>query len=392
VQVFTVSGKVKRDSQGRFVRTFCVLNDVSRYEASERDLVYAAQHDTMTGLYSKSYYATAIRELVERGDFPASVVIGDIDGLKLVNDAHGYERGDEIIRAAGRLLEETVGDAGMVARIGGDMFAILLPNCSKQAAGDHMLRMEQALEAYNARLPEGALPLHLSLGYGTQAEPADNLEAAVREAETFMFQRKLFEDNSPQSALMKSILSTMNEKSFETEAHAERLVAISALIGREMGLDSLEIDKLHLLSLTHDIGKIIIPDPILNKPGKLTDEEWQVMRTHTEIGFRIAAASPGLSVVAEAILAHHEKWNGTGSPRGLAGEEIPLPSRILAVADAFDAMITERPCRKPMSVSAAIAEIERCTESQFDPAVADVFLRLAREGRLDDILQAYPQA
>jgi HD-GYP domain-containing protein (c-di-GMP phosphodiesterase class II) len=115
------------------------------------------------------------------------------------------------------------------------------------------------------------------------------------------------------------------------------------------------------------------------------------MRTHTEIGFRIAAASPGLSVIAEAILSHHERWDGTGYPRSLAGEAIPLSSRILAVADAFDAMITERPYRKPMPVRDALAEIERCAGSQFDPAVSEVFLGMAREGRLDDILQGYPQ-
>ncbi len=392
LRTFTVSGRVRRDAQGGFVRTFCVLHDISRYEASERDLVYAAEHDAMTGLYSKSYYTAASQALVTRGDFPASILIGDIDGLKQINDAHGYGRGDEIIRAAGRLRAETLGAAGTVARLGGAMFAGLFPRCAKREAGAHLLRVERALELHNAQLPEGALPVHLSLGYGTQTGPADSLEPAVREAETFMFQRKLFKDHSPQSALMKSILSTMNEKSFETEAHAERLVAISTRIGRGMGLDSLEIDKLHLLSLTHDIGKIIIPDPILNKPGRLTDEEWAVMRTHTEIGFRIAAASPGLSVIAEAILSHHERWDGTGYPRSLAGEAIPLSSRILAVADAFDAMITERPYRKPMPVRDALAEIERCAGSQFDPAVAEVFLGMAREGRLDDILQGYPQA
>jgi hypothetical protein len=126
------------------------------------------------------------------------------------------------------------------------MFAVLFPRCSKREAGAHLLRVERALELHNAQLPEGALPVHLSLGYGTQTGPADSLEPAVREAETFMFQRKLFKDHSPQSALMKSILSTMNEKSFETEAHAERLVAISTRIGREWA-GFAEIDKLHLL-------------------------------------------------------------------------------------------------------------------------------------------------
>jgi len=174
-----------------------------------------------------------------------------------------------------------------------------------------------------------------------------------------MYRHKLLESKSYRNAFINTLLATLFEKSMETKEHAERLQNYCLAVDRELKLSPKELDELALLAVLHDIGKVGINENILQKPGPLTSEEWEEMKKHPEIGYRIAQNTPGLSAVAEYILAHHERWDGKGYPRGLKGEEIPLLCRILAVADAFDAMTNDRTYRKAMSREEAIAEIKR---------------------------------
>jgi len=173
----------------------------------------------------------------------------------------------------------------------------------------------------------------------------------------------------------------MYERSQETEAHALRLSEISKRIAAKLSLPQKDIDELEVFAMLHDIGKVGIDDRILNKPDRLTDEEWTIMKRHPEIGYRIAKASPELEVVAEYILSHHERWDGTGYPRGLVGENIPLLARIIAVADSYDAMTEDRVYRKAMSEQDAVEEIVRNTGTQFDPKIVRLFLEIIAEDR-----------
>lgn len=191
-----------------------------------------------------------------------------------------------------------------------------------------------------------------------------------------MYRRKLLEADSARSFSIQSLQRTLYEKSTETREHTERLRVLVKMLAQEMELSTVLQDELDLLAMLHDIGKIPIPDDILNKPGKLTAEEWEIMKRHSEIGYRIAKTSPELAPIAEYILAHHERWDGQGYPRGLAGEEIPLAARILAVADAFDVMVNERPYKSAFSTELAIKELKRHAGTQFDPHVVTVFLSL----------------
>ena len=172
---------------------------------------------------------------------------------------------------------------------------------------------------------------------------------------------------------MKTALS---EKSQETEEHAQRLVKLSKAVGLAITLTDEQFDELELFATLHDIGKIGIDDGILNKPGKLTDVEWLEMKRHSEIGYRIAMSSPELMSIAEYILTHHERFDGTGYPQGLIGENIPLLSRIVAVVDAYDAMTEDRPYRKGMSKEAAMSEIIKNSGKQFDPDIAKIFIEI----------------
>ena len=191
-----------------------------------------------------------------------------------------------------------------------------------------------------------------------------------------MYRDKLLQSRSLHSSIISSMKTTLFEKSQETEEHAQRMIKLSRAIGKKMKLKDEQLNELELLSSLHDIGKIGIPDAILNKPGKLTKEEWVEMKKHPSVGYRIAKSSHELASISEYILYHHERWDGKGYPNGLKEEEIPLLSRILAVGDAYDAMTEDRSYRKAMTKEAAIEEIRTNMGKQFDPNITQIFIKI----------------
>jgi len=188
-----------------------------------------------------------------------------------------------------------------------------------------------------------------------------------------MYRRKLLERKSLHSSILSSIKATMFEKSYETEEHAERLIKLSKMLGKTLGLTDEQLNELELLATLHDIGKISTDGHILSKPGKLTDREWSEIKKHPGAGYRILQAIPELKHIADYVLCHHERWDGSGYPQGLIGEAIPLLSRIIAVVDAYDVMTHDRPYRKAMPEEAALAEITKNAGTQFDPNIARIF-------------------
>ena len=209
-----------------------------------------------------------------------------------------------------------------------------------------------------------------------------NLDEALRVAEENMYHHKLLEGKSYRNSILNTLLVSLFENSNETEAHSQRLEVYSQAIGRKLGLSARELNDLSLLALLHDIGKIGVDSHILKKSGPLTDEEWVIMKTHPEVGYRVAKAIPELSSVANLILSHHEKWDGTGYPNNIIGHSIPLPCRILAVADAYDAMTSDRSYRKALTHDEAMKEIFRNSNTQFDPDIVEIFMDLMEEGDL----------
>lgn len=239
-----------------------------------------------------------------------------------------------------------------------------------------MKKINEAIVKVNEA--EHDIILNVSLGLSTLDYQEDNFKAILKQAEENMYRMKLLNKNSFYSEIVHSIKTTLYEKSNETEQHAERIAQYSLLIGKEVGLSKEELNSLELASILHDIGKISIDLSILTKSEKLTDEEWQTIKKHSEKGYRITYAIPELKHIAEYILCHHERWDGKGYPQGLAGEAIPLISRIISIADSFDAMIDNRPYKKALTKDEALAEIEKNAGTQFDPELAMIFLRLMR--------------
>jgi diguanylate cyclase (GGDEF)-like protein len=344
---------------------------IERKQAEEK-LRFLSHHDALTGLYNRAYLNDAIK-LVE--DFvPLSMVICDVDGLKLVNYTLGHAAGDEMLRGTSRVISGVLRASDVAARIGGDEFALLLPGADSVTAVKLCNNIRDRINSYNQQV--SGVPLSLSLGFASRSEINITMHNLYKEADSHMYREKLHRSRSARSAIVKTVMKLLEARDFITEGHAERLKDLACALARQLGLSEIQVGDIGLLAQFHDIGKVGIPDHILFKPGPLTLDEKKEMERHCEIGYRIAQSASDLLPIADWILKHHEWWNGNGYPLRLQGEEIPIECRILAIVDAYDAMVSDRPYRKAMSHEAALAELIRNAGTQFDHVLVKQFISL----------------
>ena len=372
-----------RDADGQIYGVVMVFRDVTQEKTQREQIEHIMAHDSMTGLYNRWYMEEVLKRYEKNPCAGCTLIMGDLNGLKLVNDAFGHHEGDRFIQTVATILKQCCGPKDIVCRWGGDEFLILLPEATAREA-------EKLIDRILARCVEESdekLQLSIALGYARMSGESDDIQRALREAEQWTYRRKLMIEKSFRSSVINALLSALAAKSEETEEHAERLQQYCCQIGRLLGVSAKELDEMSLFAMLHDIGKVGINDAILQKPAPLTDDEWMEMRKHPEIGFRIAQNNIDLAPISEYILTHHERWDGKGYPRGLRGDEIPILARILAVADAYDAMTNERVYRKAMSSEAAASEILRGAGSQFDPRIARLFVEQVLGISLDTVEQ-----
>ena len=349
--------------------TCFVLNITALKRAQEKNQ-YLSYHDALTGLYNRRYYEEFLYRIDKAVNLPISVIIGDLNGLKLVNDAFGHQVGDELLKKAADALQSACRPEDILARWGGDEFIILLPNTDLH----HTEEIVKKAKSMSARMNVNSVNVDISFGWATKTEPEDDIQSEIKNAEDFMYKNKLIESKSMRSHTIKTIMNTLHEKNPREEEHSKRVGEICRKIGSALHLSDVDVSTLNLVGFLHDIGKIAIEEGILNKPGKLTELEFDVIKQHPEIGCRIIRSSYEISEVAEAILSHHEKWDGTGYPKGLIGGEIPKFARIICIADSYDAMTSERTYRETWTNDKAAEEINRCAGTQFDPEIARVFV------------------
>jgi len=354
---------------------FMAVDITARKEAEER-FRYLSVRDALTGLYNRNYFEEVMQRLDAEGRRPVSVITFDVDGLKLVNDCLGHAEGDRLLRQVAAVARKCFREEDFVARIGGDEFAVILPGAAYTNAARACARLVETVEARGKHGPE--LPVTVSAGVATAQTIRESVYEAFKQADDGMYREKLRNTNRVAGRILGFCTAALQEKDFLATGHAERLAVLGEQLGRSVGLTKEELDKLALLARVHDIGKVGIATHILFKPGPLAKEERDEMKRHVEIGYRIARSFPELAPVADLILQHHEWWNGQGYPRGLKGDEIDLLARILAIVDAYDAMTSDRPYRKALPKEEAIAELQRCAGTQFDPQLVEVFLKLIR--------------
>ena len=348
------------------------FRDVTERKKAEEELRHMSFHDSLTGLYNRNFFEESMTRLQDGRHMPLGILTCDLDGLKFINDTLGHQSGDELLIHTAEILRNTFRSSDVIARIGGDEFAVLVPETDHKTAEKLSQRLRTSVQEYNKHNPR--LPLSISIGFAVSNQSPIDPQALFREADDRMYREKIHQEGSARSAIVQALTGTMGARDFDTEGHCERLQELAASLARSAEMPENETNDLFLLARFHDLGKVGIPDHVLFKPGALTEEEWEEMRKHSEIGYRIAQSVPDLKPIADWILKHHEKWNGTGYPQGLQGFEIPLPCRIMAIVDAFDAMISDRPYRKAMSQEEAIVELKRCAGTHFDPELVDKFL------------------
>jgi len=300
------------------------------------------------------------------------VIMGDLNGLKLVNDAFGHQEGDKLLTQTAKILKESCRKEDVIARWGGDEFAIFLRRTSYRVAMEIIERIKLVCR----QASQDPVKVSIALGAVTKEDPSQDIQEILKEAEERMYRSKLLESKYVRDSILSSLRRTLFEKNHESEEHTYRLQELALPIGRALGLPDGQLDDLMLLATLHDIGKIGVPQGVIIKPGNLSPEEWELIRKHPEIGYRIAKSSPELAPIAEAILAHHEWWDGRGYPRGLKGEDIPLISRILAIVDAYDVMTHAQPYKEAMSQEEALQELQKKAESQFDPKLIAMFIEM----------------
>lgn len=361
-------------SNGTLLGGILTFLDITERKGKQVEIDRLRFHDPLTGLFNHIKFEKMKSDYDSEKYLPLSIIMGDINGLKRINQHYGHHEGDQLLKAVTKVLSENIPKNAHIARSGEDEFSVILPNMDSMKVFWHIQRIQEAIKRYNDQLTDDQAAINLALGYETKYTMEFGIQKVISNAQDYMDKQKMLNQDSMRSALLTSIKTTLLARSQFTEEHAERLVTLSKKVGKVMKLSSYQMDELALLAELHDVGKIGIDDSILNKPGKLTDEEMAEMKKHSFIGYQIVKSIQGLDDIALPILHHHERSDGHGYPDGLTRYNIPLLSRIISVVDAYDAMTQDRPYRKAMSQEKALAEIKRNSGTQFDPEIVAFFL------------------
>ncbi len=362
-----------RDAVGKPLHAVVQVQDVTEQKQAEAQLAYHAYHDVLTGLPNRRRLMQDLEDrLADHGAEPTLLIVFDLDGFKAYNDAYGHPAGDALLTRLGERLEAAVSGRGDAYRMGGDEFCVL---AELKADGQDALAA-----AGSAALRERGEGFEITASYGSATIPLEAATAseALGMADQRMYARKGRTRTSAGRQATDALLAALAERNPGLGEHLDDVTDLCEAVGRELGLSDEEMTPLLQAAALHDVGKVAIPDAILDKPGPLDEAEWEFMRTHTLIGERILAEAPALADAARIVRASHERYDGDGYPDGLAGDEIPLAARIIAVCDSYDAMTSNRPYRTAMSTELALSELHNGAGTQFDPRVVKAFVMTIR--------------
>lgn len=356
-----------------------VFRDFTEKKKRQEEIEYLSLHDSLTGLYNRAFYDEALKILDKKSKLPLSIIMADVNGLKLTNDAFGHAKGDELLKAFANVLQENCDSKHVIARVGGDEFVVIMPKTDSEMTETLVMNLNKCINEVSIE----NIVMSVSFGWDTRIDMSVPMADVFKNAEDNMYRNKLSESNSMRNQTISIIMKTLYEKNKIEEEHSIRVSKLSKEIGVAMGMSDYDIHELELAGLMHDIGKIGIDIGILNKTGKLSDNDFNEIRKHSEIGYRILSSVSDFSQIAKYVLAHHERWDGKGYPKGLQGEDIPIKSRIISIADAYDAMTSERAYRKALPREYAITEVKKFAGHQFDPDIAKLFVEKVLNERWD---------
>ncbi len=352
-----------------------VRRNITEGKKLQDELSYLSYHDQLTGLYNRRYFVDQLKKIDIEENLPISIIMADVNGLKLMNDSFGHHFGDELLVIVANVLREGCRVNDLISRVSGDEFVVVLLKTNEIEAEGVIDRIKKL--GSNKRFSDSKLSnfeISVSYGLGTKNAKDVYISEILKKAEDNMYSNKLFEGPSMRSRTIDTIIRALYEKNKREEQHSTRVAKICQEMGIHLGFKEDEIKELEKVGLLHDIGKIAISEAVLNKPGSLNQEEWEEIKKHPEIGYRILSTLNEMTRIAEYTLAHHERYDGKGYPRGLKGDKIPLVSRIIAIADSYDAMACERPYKRALLEDEIVAEFIRNAGTQFDPELTKVFV------------------
>lgn len=354
------------DNNGSIITVEDISDERNYLERIER----IAKIDGLTNLYNRTYFDKVVGEWPLDPQTRVVVFFGGLNSFKLINESFGPLVGNEVLQKVAQKLVELSPQESFVARTGGDEFAIIIEDMSDQEADALRATLELEVNKIVVRHANVSITMAYDLYEGQEA----SLSLVTLNAINKMYRKKLNESQSSRSAMINSLKIALEQSNYETKAHADRTERLALEIGKRVGLNDSQLCDLSMLSSLHDLGKIAIPDHIINKPGKLTAEEFDIIMTHPQKGYVMAIASPELVHIADGILHHHERWDGKGYPDGLKGEETSIEARIICIVDAYDVMTNVRPYKAAMTMEDAIVELKRCRGTHFDPHLVDVLI------------------
>jgi len=354
--------------------------DITQQVLDEKRILYLATHDVLTDLYNRNYFEEIVTQ--KEKDFPLGLVLCDIDGLKLINDAFGHLKGDELLQSLAKTLK-ALSPTYIASRIGGDEFALLVDHADEE----QLEKIEMEIKESIKDMGLFGINFEVSSGYAILTKGNSAFDKVFNDAENMMYRRKLTDRSSRKSNALTTIMQTLHEKTEETIIHCERVGDYASMLLAEAGYKrTVDLEDIRFLSDVHDIGKIAIPDTILKKTTKLSKDEYNQIKYHSEAGYKIIKNIIDNENIAFGILYHHERYDGTGYPHGLKEDEIPLYAKVLSIADAYDTMTRGRVYQKPISKEAALKDIEKNIGTQFDPRLAKMFIRIMKEKNNDNSL------
>lgn len=375
VRTYSVKMSEVRNQMNRVIGYMVLLYDISTLKEAMDYLEFIGTMDKLTMVHNRNYFDQALVDLDKEENLPISILLGDLNGLKIINDIFGHNKGDEFLKnIAGIIKRVASGPRRIIARTGGDEFSVILPHTSIEEAEQIATLIDNCVKA-EMKDSMGSI----SIGIATKKRWTEDLEEIYHSADANMYLKKQKDEKDNKNILITNAKKWLSNVSFETEEHYKRIETLAIKLGKRLGVSQSMIDDLCLLASLHDIGKFFVPVEILEKPSKLTDDEWKQIQNHTVLGYKLAASTQDLATVASGILSHHERWDGKGYPQGLKGEQIPYLARFIAIIESYVVMTSDRPYRDKLSLGDAINELNKCSGTQFDPHITQEFISMLNE-------------
>jgi diguanylate cyclase (GGDEF)-like protein/PAS domain S-box-containing protein/putative nucleotidyltransferase with HDIG domain len=350
-------------------------HDITEKKQRQLEIEYLSYRDQLTGLYNRRFFEEELKRLDTPRNLPLSIAMVDVNGLKLANDAFGHESGDEMLIKIAEVMKRLCRADDIISRIGGDEFIVLLPKTDASETKKIAERISEGVKNETT----AAIPLSVSCGFSVKVSADKDISAVIKKAEERMYVEKLRESPKLKLKTIQIIMRELHRSINGERDHSQNVGDICERLAIEIGFNKQDARYMRYAGYMHDIGKVGIDSKIFEKEGKLTEEEWLAIKRHSETGYRIMSSVNQYASMADYILSHHEKWDGSGYPAGMKKDSIPIESRIISIADAYHAMTQNRSYRNAMTSEEALEEIQNCKGSHFDPYIADVFIEMIKE-------------